>query len=113
MAPWKVRRQTISQLRKAFKAMMSPEWDLALEGKSPQELTEAARALLAIQRARLRLGNAQLAEIRDALQANEQGLLGGMNELDAALAELNDVKRVIQATSALLATVGRVVDIVV
>ncbi len=50
MAPSELRRQTLSQLRKTFLAMMSPRWDRALEGKSEAQLTEAARTLLAVQR---------------------------------------------------------------
>jgi hypothetical protein len=113
MAPWTLRRKTLSELRKVFAAMMSPEWDLALEGRSDEELTEAARALLAVQRARLRLGNAELADIRDRLKADEKALLAGIEFLDDALEDLQDVQRVLGATGALLQAVGRIVDIVV
>ena len=84
MAPSELRRQTISQLRKTFLAMMSPRWDRALEGKSDARLTEAARTLLAVQRARLRLGNAKLAGIRDDLKANEADLASGIT-INAAI----------------------------
>ena len=113
MAPSKVRRQTLSQLGRTFRAMMTPQWDLALEGRSDEEVTEAARSLLAVQRARLRLANAELADIRDGLQANEAALLKGAAELDGALADLRDVRRVLEATAAVLRAVGRVVDVVV
>ena len=113
MAPSTLRKKTLSELRKAFAAMMTPEWDLALDGKPDEEVTEAARALLAVQRARLRLGNARLADIRDGLKANETALRAGVEFLDEALQDLQDVARVLEATVALLATVGRIVDIVV
>ena len=113
MAPSELRRQTISQLRKTFLSMMSPRWDRALEGKSEARLTEAARALLAVQRARLRLGNARLAGIRDDLRANEADLVSGMTDLSRSLKKLGDVKVVLAATTSLLRTVGRIVDIVV
>ena len=86
MAPSKLRTKTLSALRKAFSAMMTPEWDLALEGRTEEEVTEAARTLLAVQRARLRLGNETLADIRDALKANEPELRAGIDALDGALA---------------------------
>jgi hypothetical protein len=113
MAPSALRKKTLSGLRKAFTAMMTPEWDLALEGSSDEELTEAARSLLAVQRARLRLGNARLADIRDRLKADETALRAGIEFLDEALEDLQDVERVLEATASLLAAVGRIVDIVV
>ena len=113
MSPSALRDKTLSELRKAFAAMMTPEWDLALEGKSDDELTEAARALLAVQRARLRLGNARLADIRDRLQEDETALQAGIEYLDEALEDLQDVGRVLEATALLLGVVGRIVDIVV
>jgi hypothetical protein len=113
MAPSTLRRKTLSELRRAVAAMMTPEWDLALEGRSEQEVTEAAKALLAVQRARLRLGNARLADIRDGLIANETAMLAGIEFLDEALGDLQDVGRVLEATAALLSAVGRIVDIVV
>ncbi len=112
MAPSELRRQTLSQLRKTFLAMMSPRWDRALEGKSEAQLTEAARTLLAVQRARLRLGTARLAAIRDDLKANEAELVSGMTDLSRSLKKLGEVKVVLAATSGLLRTVGRIVDIV-
>jgi hypothetical protein len=113
MAPSTLRKKTLSELRKAFVAMMTPEWDLALDGKPDEEVTEAARALLAVQRARLRLGNARLADIRDGLKANEAALWAGVELLDEALQDLQDVARVLEATAALLTAVGRIVDIVI
>ena len=113
MAPSTLRKKTLSELRKTFAAMMTPEWDLALDGKSDEEVTEAARTLLAVQRARLRLGNARLAEIRDGLMENETALRAGIEFVDEALEDLQDVGRVLEATAALLAAVGRIVDIVV
>ena len=113
MAPSTLRKKTLSELRKTFAAMMTPEWDLALDGKSDEEVTEAARTRLAVQRARLRLGNARFAEIRDGLVENETALRAGIEFVDEALEDLQDVGRVLEATAALLAAVGRIVDIVV
>jgi hypothetical protein len=113
MGPSELRKKTLAEMGKAFTAMMTPEWDLALEGKTDEELTEAARALLAVQRARLRLGNAELADIRDRLEADETALCTGIDFLDEALEDLQNVQRVLEATTLLLAVVGRIVDIVV
>jgi hypothetical protein len=111
MAPHKIRRETIARLRRAFLEMTSPRWDLALEGKPASEVTKAARTLLALQRARLRLVNTELAEIRDHLKANEAALERAGSDLDRALGNLNRVERVLEAAGGFLKIVGRVVGL--
>ncbi len=113
MTPSSLRNKTLRELRQTIRAMMSPEWDVALTGASEEELNKAARTLLAAQRARLRLQNATLAEIRDRLIEHETALRAGIESLDEALEDLEDVKRVLGAAAAVLAAVGRVIDIVV
>ena len=93
--------------------MMSAEWDIALEGKPAAEVTRAGRTLLALQRARLRLGTAELAEIRDQLRENEHGLVNAMAAMGRARKKLHKVKTVLVAAASLLKTVGRIIDIVV
>ena len=38
MAPSTLRRGLVSEMRKTVLAMMSPQWDLALEGRTKQEV---------------------------------------------------------------------------
>ena len=89
MAPWTLRRRLLSELRKTVLAMMSAEWDIALEGKPAAEVTRAGRTLLALQRTRLRLGTAELAGIRDQLRLNEPELVKAMAALDRARRKLH------------------------
>ena len=100
---------TLSQLRTTFLAMMSPQWDEALEGQPKTDVTKAAKTFLAIQRARLRLGNEQLSDIRDKLKENEDSLDQGKQDLEQTLSNLQEVRKVLEATSAFLKIVGRVV----
>jgi hypothetical protein len=111
MSPSRIRAQTLAELRQTLRAMMSPAWDLALEGRPRAEVTEAARTLLAVQRARLRLENAELAAIRDRLAANETDLAKGVVTLDRTLRRISDVTAVLAAATGLLRTVGRVIDL--
>ena len=113
MSPSQVRGQTLAELRQTVLAMMSPEWDLALEGRPRAEVTGAARTLLAAQRARLRLENAELAEIRDKLVANQPALVEGIVNLDRALGKLSNVTAVLAAATGLLRTVGRIINLAV
>ncbi len=92
---------------------MTSEFDIALEGRTDEEVTEAARTLLGLQRARLRLGTAELADIRDALRLNEKQLLAGIASLERSLKSLNRLRRVLDTAAAVLDTVGRVVPLVV
>ncbi len=113
MAPSNLRRGLVSEMRKTVLAMMSPQWDLALEGRSKQEVDKAARTLLAMQRARLRLGSAQLAEIRDQLKAKEKDLVSGMKALQRSRRKLANVKTFLASASALAKIVGRIVGLAV
>jgi hypothetical protein len=111
VGPFEIRRQTVSELRKVILAMMSSEWDLALEGRSEAEVVEAARSLLRAQRARLRLGSAELREIRGQLKANEEALERGRMALESALDDLGAIRIVLDAVAGFLRIVGRVVPL--
>lgn len=113
MAPSTLRRRLLSELRKTVVAMMSAEWDIALEGKPAAEVTRAGRTLLALQRARLRLGTAELAVIRDQLRKNERELVKAIVALGRARKKLHNVRTVLVAAASVLRTVGRIIDIVV
>ena len=112
MTPSEIKKQTISQLQKTFLKMMSPEWDVALEGKPKNVVADAAKKMLAVQRARLRMENAELASILKKLKDNEEALLKGKQALEDSLKDLEDVKNVLQMTAAFLEIVGRVVAMV-
>jgi sugar-specific transcriptional regulator TrmB len=112
MTPSEIKKQTVSQLQKTFLKMMSPEWDIALEGKPKNVVADAAKKMLAVQRARLRMENAELASILEKLKQNEEALLRGKQALEDSLKDLEDVKNVLQMTSAFLEIVGRIVAIV-
>ena len=101
----------MSELRKVILAMMSSEWDLALEGRSEEEVSEAARSLLRAQRARLRLGSADLMKIRGDLKANEESLERGRAALEKAMEDLGAIRAVLDAVAGFLRIVGRVVPL--
>jgi chromosome segregation ATPase len=107
------RDETLKRLRRARTEMMSARWMLALEREDASTRKEAARELLRTQHAIRKLENAQLAEIRDRLLANESALEKGREELDQALDELNDVKKVIRSVGNLLGVVGRAIKLIV
>ena len=108
MAPFKIRIETVRQLRNTVVQMMSPEWQLALRERTEEEIDRAGRVLLETQAARLRIGNEVLADIRDSLKKNEEGLLTGIDRLKTALAKLQQVTQVLNAAEELLSVVSKV-----
>jgi Zn-dependent oligopeptidase len=111
MTPEEIKKATLRSLQEAVTKMMSPEWDLYLDGKPRDVVEKAGMTLLATQRARLRLENAELAEIAAKLSQNEKDLTDGKTNLDKALSDLKNVQMVLDTASALLKVVGRVVAI--
>jgi hypothetical protein len=109
MVPSEIRNQSLKQLRQTFLGMTSAEWDLALEGKPEEIVTKAAKNLLTVQRARLRLQNAELSTIRDKLIENEIALEKGRQQVSGALKNLQEVEIVLEAVSSFLGVVARVV----
>ena len=77
--------------------MMSAGWMLALEKKDAAKRTSAAKALLRVQHAILKLENAALDEIQDKLLKNEAALAGGADKLNGALQNLQQVQSVLKA----------------
>lgn len=111
MTPLGIKTMTLSQLRSTRKSMLSAQWMLSLQDADPASRTSAAQQLLAVNHAIMTLENAQLADIRDALVANEGAITAGAQDVTAALADLGQVKAVISAVSAFLGIVGKLVSI--
>ena len=109
--PWEIHREVRAALGKMRNAMLSPEWDAALDGATDAQKLQAARTLLRVQSAYLRLGNAELEEIRDALVSHRESLLAGKKELEGALRSLKRVRRVLEATAQFVALVARVIPL--
>jgi hypothetical protein len=103
--------QTLAQLRETFLKMTSPEWDLALIGKPEDVVNKAAKNLLLVQRARLRLENAELADIRDKLVENEKGLEEGRVHLNKSLERLDQIEGVLNAITSFVDVVARIIPL--
>jgi hypothetical protein len=113
MAPSQIRDQTLTSLREARKALMSFEWLTALEDQPPAKKRESALALFQVQEVLLRLGNTELAEIRDKLKENENELEQGGNDLKRALENLQNVEKVLEAVNSVLNVVVRIIALLV
>jgi hypothetical protein len=111
MSALQIKNATLTQLRAARLSMMSAGWVLALEKKDAATQTQAAKGLLRVQHAILKLENAQLSSIRDKLLENDAALATGADKLNGALQNLQQVQSILKAVTGLLAVVGRVVAI--
>ena len=111
MPPGKLRKDTLVELRKARNDMTSIEWLTKVEQLSETEQTAAAKAKLNVSLAIRKLENAQLAEIREQLAANEQEIQRGITNLNGAAKELNRMKQYMKAVTGLLQVVGTIVKL--
>ena len=103
--------QILRQLNEAIVRMTSAEFDRLLRGATVEERQRAARQLLEVERARLVLGNAVLANIAQDLKKNEEEFEKGIASLDAALERLDNVATVLNTVSKVVSLVGRVVSL--
>ena len=113
MSPSNTKKEILKKLRQTRKEMMFAAWTGAIRKKPVEVRREAALKLLDINDAIHELQNANLAEIRNKLIANETELLEGTANLGQALENLNQVKKVLNTVSKLLDVVAKVVKFVV
>src|SRR5450759_5237611 len=103
MSPSDLYASTLTALTNARMAMLTPEWQTALDAGTPAQRIAASRELIQIQQAILILSNAQLSDIADALQANAAALTAATTALTAALNKINQVVALVNAASSVLA----------
>lgn len=111
MTPGEIRRRTLSGLRKARKDMSSAAWLEGVQELPVAERTAAAMAKLEVSLAVRQLENAVLAAIRQELADNEKELEKGLRGLRRAAGRLHRVEAHLKAVTALLDTVGRIVEL--
>ena len=111
MPPGKLRKDTLAELRKARNDMTSIEWLKKVEKLSAAEQTTAAKAQMNVSMAIRKLENAQLAQIREKLAANETEIQQGITDLNAAAKKLNNIKKYMKAVTGLLQVVGKIVKL--
>jgi hypothetical protein len=112
-SPSQSKKLILQELRRTRRDMLSTEWLLAVKKQPKPVRRKAAFQLLNVEQAILELGNAQLAEIRNKLIANEKDLRQGRENLEKARKKLTQVTTVLGKIEKLLGVVGKVVRFVV
>lgn len=102
----------LSDLNDTIVRMTSPRFDALLQRGSADDRLRAMREILAVEKARLVLGNAVLQDIATKLKENERALIEGHENLADALDRLDNIARVLNTVSAFLQVIGKVVALV-
>ena len=112
-APFEIREDIRRMLGTVRNAMNKPRFVLALDRQPAATQQRMARLLLAVMKARLRVTNAQLTDLRDDLVANEARLAEGRKTLERSLRNLSKTKEILDATAAFLQIIGRLAALAV
>jgi hypothetical protein len=112
MTPTEIRRATLEQLRATREDLLSTRWMSKLKTATQPEKDAHARTLVSVQHALLELENKKLAEIRDALVANEQAISDGIDDLKEALKKIEKIEKAIKAIGQFLQILGKVAKLV-
>ena len=102
----------LSDLNSTIVRMTSPRFDALLQSGSSEGRLRAMREILAVEKARLVLGNAVLQDIAVKLKENEPALIEGRENLEAALDRLESIAKVLNTVSQFLEVIGKVVSLV-
>ncbi len=102
----------LSDLNDTIVRLTSPRFDALLQRGSADDRLRAMREILALEKARLVLGNAVLQDIATKLKENERALIEGHENLVDALDRLDNIARVLKTVSAFVAAIGKVVALV-
>ena len=102
----------LTDLNSTIERMTSPRFDALLQSGSADDRLQAMREILAVEKARLVLGNAVLQDIAAKLKENEPALLEGREDLEKVLARLVSIAKVLSTVSKFLEVIGKVVSLV-
>ena len=102
----------LSDLNSTIVRMTSPRFDALLQSGSGEDRLRAMREMLAVEKARLVLGNAVLQDIAAKLKENEPALIEGRENLEEALDRLETIAKVLDTVSRFLEVIGKVVSLV-
>jgi hypothetical protein len=111
MTATQIHNMTLEQLRAVRTEMMSPRWLLSLEDEEPKTRTTAAKLLLSVQDAILKLENQALANIAAKLQAEEQNLKTVIDDTKKALEDVEKIAEVAKKIGKFLGVVGKIVSL--
>ena len=109
MAASALRTETLADLRAARQAMLRPEFLAALEREPAERRREAGHQLLRVQLAYTRLREAELSDIRRALNDNGEALRVAAAGLREAMTRLHETEALAAAAAGLLKVVGSIV----
>lgn len=110
--PIQIKREALADLNATWTKLVSREWMRALEGASAEQRQEAGLLLLDVQDQRMRLRDALLQDIREALVEQDRALQVGSEKLNAALERIEKIANTLKTVNAFLSLVKKVLGLV-
>lgn len=112
MNPADLYSATLASLVSARSAMLTPEWQDALENVSKVDRVKASHKLLDTQHAILVLANTQLSTIAQKMADQKDALGATIDNLAKALASLQKVGTVLDAITSILNVLARIIPLI-
>ena len=103
---------TLSTLISARAALLTPEWQEALDNQTAKVRLSASESLLDIQRAIAGLSNAVLAHVAEQMKAQEEALHSATANLNEALEKLDNVQGVLANVTSFVNVVAKIVPLI-
>ena len=103
---------TLSTLIAARAALLTPEWQEALDNQTAQVRLLASESLLDIQRAIASLSNAVLAHIAEQMNAQEEALQSATANLEEALEKLDNVQGILVNFASFVNVIAKIVPLI-
>ena len=103
---------TLSTLIAARAALLTPEWQEALDNQTAQVRLLASESLLDIQRAIASLSNAVLAHIAEQMNAQEEALQSATANLEEALEKLDNVQGILVNVASFVNVIAKIVPLI-
>lgn len=102
---------TLATLNATRASFLDPAFQESLDSATPEVRLAASRELLQVQQAILTLSNAQLSSIAAQMAENEKDLNATTKSLSQALEDLTNVVAILDAASALVKVVAKVIPL--
>lgn len=103
---------TLAELLAIKNAMLSPDWQDALDAATKEERLAASHGLLDVQQALLRLSDASLSTIAAKMDAQRGLLDGAIVEVNRTLADMTNVRGVLDAVAQMVSVVAQIVPLI-
>ena len=112
MSNGELKDKTLAELQALRSKLSSISWLIRMFTASEQQKQEYADLRILLDARIAQLENAELAQIRDKMTANQSALNNAIADMQDALEDIEDVEKVLKAATQFLKVVGEVLSLV-